>query len=497
MSGSAAGRAVARSAMIAVLLVGRAAGAQAQPSGAASPVAADDSYQEARAHYEKGMKLFDAGDYREAYDEFRKSLALKKTKTAMAQAASCLRQLGRYDEALDQYEEVLREYPNLSAKFGADVATAIAELSRLVGTLELAGDTPAGGALFVDDQLRGKLPLSGPLRVAVGTHRIRVEKDGFEPISAVVDVQAGQKSVAELRASARKGRLSVSERHNWVLAVELDGKEVGVTPWEGLVEPGEHQVRLRGFVGLDALAECAAPEAGAVGTAAAQDGAKMASPVETAVVRPFEVTRVTPGAEEQDASLRIESTPSGARLTIDGKAVGPTPWEGRLPLGEHAIEVSAGGFVPSKQPVQLVRRKQRELSVVLEREPDLAGMRRVRNVAAGVGYGVGVLGLGVFAVTGGLALTKVGDVKSRCGGTSCPEKERANVDAAADLGTLATVGLVVGGLGAAAGTVALFVLEPEGSERRGGGGPGGSQAAGGVAWTVGMGPGRFEIEGRF
>ncbi|WP_104984226.1 PEGA domain-containing protein [Sorangium cellulosum] len=475
--------------MIAVLLVGRAAGAQAQPSGAASPVAADDSYQEARAHYEKGMKLFDAGDYREAYDEFRKSLALKKRKAAMAQAASCLRQLGRYDEALDQYEEVLREYPNLPAKFGADVAIAIAELSRLVGTLELAGDTPAGGALFVDDQLRGKLPLSGPLRVAVGTHRIRVEKDGFEPISAVVDVQAGQKSVAELRASARKGRLSVNERHNWVLAVELDGKEVGVTPWEGLVEPGEHQVRLRGFVGLDALAECAAPEAGAVGTAAAQDGAKMASPVETAVVRPFEVTRVTPGAEEQDASLRIESTPSGARLTIDGKAVGPTPWEGRLPLGEHAIEVSAGGFVPSRQPVQLVRRKQRELSVVLEREPDReAEQRAARNVKIGVGlaYGVGAVGLGMFAVAGGLALDKVNGLKASCPNQQCPSTETENLNDVSTLGTVSTVGVVVAGLGAAAGTAVLLLTRPEEGKR-----PAGPS----VSASVGL--GGFGINGRF
>ncbi|XXY12236.1 PEGA domain-containing protein [Sorangium sp. So ce185] len=370
----------------------------------------------------------------------------------------------------------------------------MAELSRLVGTLEMAGDAPPGGSLFVDDRLRGKLPLSEPLRVAVGTHRIRVDKDGFEPITAVVDVLAGQKSVAELRASVRKGRLSVSERHNWVLTVELDGKEVGVTPWEGLVEPGEHQVRLRGFVGLDALAECSAPEAGA---AAARDRARMASPAQAAVVRPFEVTRVMLGAEEQDASLRIESTPSGARLTIDGKAVGLTPWEGRLPLGEHALEVSARGYVRSRQPVQLVRRKQRELSVVLEREPDLAEIRRLRNVMVGVSYGVGALGLGVFAVTGSMALAKVRDIKSRCGGTSCPESERANVDAAADLGTLATAGLMMGAAGVGGGTSLLFGLDLRRIERRGGAGPGGSQAAGEVAWTVGIGPGGFAIEGRF
>ncbi|WP_437745361.1 PEGA domain-containing protein [Sorangium sp. So ce302] len=443
------------------------------------------------------MEHFDAKRWGEAYEEYKKSLEIKTTAKAMTQAASSLHQLYRHDEALALYEKMLREFPNAEPAFRTAVETSIAEVSKFVVKLTIVGDTPAGARLYIDDRQRGNLPISEPLSVAVGVRKIRVEQDGFMPITVTEDIKPGQKSV-ELRATSRKGILSVSEKHGWTLEVEVDGQRLGVTPWKGVVDAGEHRVQLRGFVGLQALEECTTPEAGASGAVKApREGAQMASPVQTATVKLYEVTPVVLSAQDVDASLRVESTPSGAYVTIDGKVVGRTPWEGRLLLGEHAVEVRAAGFLLARQSVRLERRKQREVQVVLEREPDPEGERRTRNIAVGVGYGVGTLGLGLLAVTGGLALKEVGEVRSRCGGTSCPQSERDKLDEAGDLATLATVGLVVGAVGVAAGTTALFVLQPSGGERRAGAPGGGAKPAAGVAWRAGVGLGRFEIEGRF
>ncbi|WP_437293121.1 PEGA domain-containing protein [Sorangium sp. So ce426] len=476
------------------LSIGRAE-AQTPPSsapGAAQPRDPTAS-KLAKVHFEQGDQYFADKEWLKAHDEYVKSLSQEKTMSAMTALASTLRQLERYNESLDLYEKVLLE-PKLPSNLMDDVRRGVEDLRKRVGTLELTGDTPVGARLLIDEKERATLPLLAPLRVPTGTRQISVKKDGFEPIAATAEVKPGQKSVVELRAPSRKGRLSVSEKHGWALEVEIDGQRLGVTPWEGLVEPGEHRVQLRGFVGLQALAECTAPEAGAGGAEAAREGAKMESPVQTATVKLYEVTPVVLSAQDVDASLRVESTPSGAHVNIDGKVVGRTPWEGRLPLGEHAVEVRAAGFLLAKQAVRLERRKQREVQVVLEHEPDPDAQRRTRNIAAGVGYGVGTLGFGLLAVTGGLALKEVGEVRARCGGTSCPQSERQKLDEAGDLGTLATVGLVVGAVGVAAGTTALFVLQPGGDERRPGGG---AKASGGVAWRAGVGLGRFEIEGRF
>jgi hypothetical protein len=207
----------------------------------------------------------------------------------------------------------------------------------------VAGDVPAGGTLFVDERKRGMLPLATPLRVSMGRHNLRVEIEGFEPIIAAgVEVKTGQENVAQLQAKSRQGRLHVSEKHNWVLEVEVDRKVVGVTPWSAPVAAGDHRVRLRGFMSVEALLSCEVEDAK---PAAARDGARMESPAEVVKVNLYEVKRVVLGAEETDGSLRLESTPSGASVQIDGgQVVGQTPWQGRLPLGEHRLEVRAEGL---------------------------------------------------------------------------------------------------------------------------------------------------------
>jgi len=439
---------------------------------------------EARAHFKAGSEYFDNGDYREAYDEFRKAMALKKTRAVMGFAASSLRQMGRYDEALDLYEAIVRDYPDLPSDFKTKVVTAIADLTKLVGTLSAVGDAPEGGAIFVDDRLRGTLPLAAPIRVAQGMHTIRVQKEGFEPIVGSLEVVAEKNNIVTLVAKSRQGRMAIEEKHNWPVSVELDGKDVGITPWQGFVDSGEHRVRLHGFIASETLAECAAPEPGVL----APSGVKVETAVQMVSVRAFESTSITIGAEDADAPLRIESSPNGASLRIDGQSIGKTPWEGRLALGNHTVEVNAHGFVTARQTIPLERRKDREVRLVLEREPDLAGQRRTQTVFASVGYGVGVVGLGIFAVSGGLAVTRIDDIRARCGGLQCPGDEKSNLDAARSLGTMSTIGIVFAGVGVATGTASLLTLRPTIQERR---------TAHVHEVSLGVGPGGWVIKGSF
>jgi tetratricopeptide (TPR) repeat protein len=129
--------------------------------------------EKAKAHKNAGNALFNKGEYRDALEEYRKALALRRTGSVLANIAGCLKELGQYDEALDWYEEVLRDFKD--PKVLAQVAPSVSELKALMGTLVLEGDTPEGASLFVDDRVRGKLPLSA-LRLSRGVHKIRVEK---------------------------------------------------------------------------------------------------------------------------------------------------------------------------------------------------------------------------------------------------------------------------------------------------------------------------------
>jgi hypothetical protein len=419
---------------------------------------------EAKAHAKAGSELVRKERFREALEEFQKAMALKRTRGAVGSVASTLKMLGRYDDALDLYEELLREFKELPPAFLAKVNAEMAELRAMMGTVVLAGDAPSEGAVFIDDRLRGKLPLAAPLRVARGIRSIRVEKQGFEPITATVEVGAGQESRVELRATIRQGHLVVREKHNWPLRVEVDGKDVGISPWNGLVEPGTHAVRLHGFMGQEALLRCEVPEPRpGEPPVALESGVKMQSPRVKAEVKLYDRTEVVLGAEGVDALLRVESTPRTAILMIDYGQVGLTPWEGRLPLGDHVIEVSADGYATAKQTVKLERLNDRQLGVVLQpltkTEPKVPGPGRAATIVSG--YGVGALGLGLGAVTGLLARQALVDIETRCGGRQCTLAEEANLNEAKTLATVSTAGFVVGGAFVLIGTVALFVTRPK------------------------------------
>lgn len=427
----------------------------------ATPDAEADAVERAKAHAKAGSAFLQKEQYRDALEEFRKAMALKRTRGAVGSVASTLKLLGRYDEALETYEDLLNDFKDLPAPFLAKVNTEITELRSMMGTLIIDGDTPTGAALFVDDRLRGKLPLNAPLRLAQGVRNIRVEKEGFDPITGTVEVVAGQERRLELTAKTRRGRLIVREKHNWPLHVEVDGNDVGVTPWNGLVEPGEHLVRVYGFLGLETLVTCEVPEVKPGEMAeAAESGVKMESPSTTTSVQLYEQTEIVLGAIDTDASLRVDSTPKGALVMIDYGQVGLTPWEGRLPLGEHVIELNAEGFVPSKQTIKLERRKDRELGVVLSRKRPVEQVRfsQTRLKVIFSGFGVGIAGLGTGIITGKMAGNRLDELENRCGGKKCTQAEAANLNLVSALAAASTSGFVIGAAGLALGSISLMTI---------------------------------------
>lgn len=445
--------------------------------------ASADVEAEAKVLREKGLEHFKKKEYVEAVEAFQRALALQRTAGAMAQMASALNALSRYDEALRWYETVLVEFPKASEKLRQKVQEEMKELVSKVGTIAVDGDVVRDARLFIDNREVGTLPLESPVRVVAGVHEVRAEKPGFTPIAATVEVSAGQPSVAKLVAKAREAKLEIRERHNWIVRVELDGQDVGVTPLPKIVTAGEHRVRLRGYMQPEALLLCETPDKPVA------MGARMESEEKVVAVGLFETQSVELSAEDMDTSLHIDSTPKGAALWVDGHEVGKTPWEGRLPLGEHAIELRLKGFYVQKQNITLERRKQPEIGVRLDRVPELPGFWTGRRVGTAAGLGIGLLGLGLFGVTGGLAVRNATDLQASCSSNGfCPGADKDHLSETRALGNTALVGLIVGAVGIGTGAAVWFGAAPKAAKR---------DARERASLTVHMGLGGLSVQGRF
>src|SRR5262245_28524811 len=101
----------------------------------AHPAAAQDPKQEARVHFERGVKLSDEQSWDAALAEFLQSRELFPTRGAEKNAAVCLRKLRRYEEALEMIEGVLKEFPNMPQEDRWSIENEIKELQGLVGFL--------------------------------------------------------------------------------------------------------------------------------------------------------------------------------------------------------------------------------------------------------------------------------------------------------------------------------------------------------------------------
>jgi hypothetical protein len=326
------------------------------PAPTAPPTATDAKKDEAKARFERGMTLFDKKVWDAALVEFLESRAAFPTRSNTQNAAICLRNLNRFDEALDMFEALVKEFPALSPTDRNAVEKEIGELQSLVGAIDIRSHED-GALITVDGRERGKTPAPA-LRVSAGTHVMRVYKEGFAPVEKRVEVAGKQTLVvdAKLETLSQSGRLSVTEDAGGGGAtgasggskgaeVLVDNVVMGRTPWQGLVATGEHVVFLRGE--------------GNLGTQPAN-----------ATVRINQVTPIVLALEPLESSLRVEPTPSGASVAVDGVVVGNGLWDGRLRKGRHKIEVAQNGFLPQSRPLDLVAGAKERIAVQLERDPD-------------------------------------------------------------------------------------------------------------------------------
>jgi hypothetical protein len=298
--------------------------------------------EEARVRFERAMALFDRKAWDAALAEFLQSRQNYATRGNTQNAAICLKNLNRFDEALDMFETLVKEFPNLTDR--ALVDKEIAELQKLVGTIEVRSNEP-GASVVVDGRDRGVTQLPGPVRVSVGSHVVRVYKEGFQPFESRVEVAGGRSLLVEAKIDplAQSGRLTVVEEGGKPSEVVIDNVVVGRTPWQGPFAIGDHTVFLR--------AE------GSLGTQPA-----------IATVRINQVTKLTLSLEPLEGHLRVEPTPLSAVVAIDGVTVGNGIWDGRLRAGSHRLEVGAEGFLPQQRQVNLGEAVVRE-QVTLERDP--------------------------------------------------------------------------------------------------------------------------------
>jgi hypothetical protein len=175
------------------LLSSRIAGAQA---------GAED---EARAQFDTGVELFEAGKFEQAAVSFARAYELKPSFRILYNIGQVENELGHFAKALDAYTRYLAEGGDQIEQARLDqVRVEVARLNKLVGMISVDG-APPGATVFVDERRSGTTPLPGPIFVDLGEHQVQVKHGKDELHSEIVTVAGGQQVAVKLEAGADPG----------------------------------------------------------------------------------------------------------------------------------------------------------------------------------------------------------------------------------------------------------------------------------------------------
>jgi hypothetical protein len=169
--------------------------------------------------------------------------------------------------------------------------------------------------------------------LAAGNYVVQVIAEGYLPFRREVQVTAGQTTSVDVQLSRELGppsRINIQVSNVPGARVTIDGEERTAPFVVNQPEAGTHAVVVR----ADGYEEINFTCSTSPGTAEG-DSCDRTLTLEPLAV-PLRVTLVSD----------IEGT---AILSVDDREIGPVPYEGRLSVGDHTIEVTAEGYEPFRQ----------------------------------------------------------------------------------------------------------------------------------------------------
>lgn len=318
-------------------------------------------------------------------------------------------------------------------------------------TMEVAVNGPPGALLLMDGQALGTLPLQVNINVPTGSHRFTLQlgtvSAASDPLSFSGSGQAelnltlaGRSLVAVLRttdglllllepeslsAPARSALYdsvsrAASAKHSVLLTGEKEQRHSGRSRElirciheaqcaDALFPDGQVSyvlsVRIENGT-LDSSPSCALRttlldartrdvSAQAETTASPCSAGGVSTQLADMTNRLLQETAMRPRG-----SLAVSSTPPGAKVRVDGRLLGTTPFQQEVFAGARAIEVRKDKYLPYQSSTQVEPNQTATIETLLQRDPSVQPSRPLWRIVAGsilLGGGLLMAGFGTSA----------------------------------------------------------------------------------------------------
>lgn len=156
--------------------------------------------EEARIHFEEGVRLYEDGQYEQAAIAFARAYELKPSFKLLFNIGQAESELKHYARALEAFTRYLAEGGDqVPADRVTTVKSEIERLNALVGLIIV--ECPVAGArVLLDNENKGETPLESPIFVDIGKHEVVIKQGQDELLREVVRVAGGQRVTLEVEA---------------------------------------------------------------------------------------------------------------------------------------------------------------------------------------------------------------------------------------------------------------------------------------------------------
>jgi hypothetical protein len=227
--------------------------AAASPAAAATPAPAaaattpksltESLTGDAKSEYESAKILYAAGDFAGAALKFHHAHTLSGDARLLWNEAAAEKNLRHYVRVETLLKDYLQRGGPTSEADRADAEALIDTVRAFIGVVTVTASEP-GAAVSVDDVQVGITPLPAPLRVDMGSRRIRISKDGFKETTQTIEVIGSSQSSVDVKLEPQLHEGSIRIVGGAGTTIRVDGKLVGLGQWQGTLSSGLHTVEV-------------------------------------------------------------------------------------------------------------------------------------------------------------------------------------------------------------------------------------------------------------
>jgi hypothetical protein len=247
-----------------------------------------------------------------------------------------------------------------SARPARPIPAASAPAVAATGSLRVTS-TPAGAAIAIDGASQSGVTPLDLSALKAGPHSVVVSKAGYSAVERKVEIVAGKQFTLDVQLASAGPMLAIQSDPPGA-AILIDNKPTDkFTPAQVPISKGEHRIKLR----LQGYDDQTVPVR--VAEAQLYTVAPKLTPAKTSAIK-----RLFGGTDtaEKMGTLAVESTPSGARITLNNAAVAETtPAKLSIKEGRYQLAIVLPGYKTFRRTVQVERGKTLGIQETLEKEP--------------------------------------------------------------------------------------------------------------------------------